>query len=438
VHLQLLWSVILIIVVNYSALTQISPKDSLKAVAFINVNVIPMNRTRVLHNRTVIIRGARITQIGAAPKTRIPKGALIIDGRGNYLMPALADMHTHLYDPDSRSLLSYLISGVTTIRVMNGRPFQLQWREQIRRGELLGPTIYAAGPTIYGRANSSSARAGFKEPTTVGEASQLVAEYKRAGYDFIKVYSFLSPELYAALVGEAEKQDIRVVGHVPWSVGIKGVLAGRQSSVEHLFGYLEALETEESQKRSDVDFRNLFHAIEFREAQLPALARATREAGVWNSPTMVFFEKRLPFSGAREAWEQPALRKLGHENRKKVVRALHVAGAKLLLGTDSGEGQGSVMPDSILDELELLVEAGLTPYEAIKTGTVNAAEYLNALSEFGTVSEGKRADLLIIECNPLSDVRCVRKPVGVMIRGRWLMNHDLKDLAENSRELKQR
>ena len=384
-----------------------------------------MERTQVLNNQTVIIKNGRIARIGSFKKTKVPKGALRIDGGGKYLMPGLVDMHTHLYDTDSRSLLQYLAAGVTTIRVMNGRPHQLEWRERIKRGKLLGPTLYAACPTIYGRANSSSARAGFKEPTTADEAALLVAEYKRAGYDFIKVYSFLPPEIYGAIVKSAGAQDIRVAGHVPWGVGIGGVLAARQSSVEHLFGYLEAVETEESQKRSATDFRNLFHAVEFREDRLAALATATRDAGVWNTPTMVFFEKRLPFSGAREAWENPSLRALGHENRKKVVRALYSAGARLLLGTDSGEGQGSVLPAAILEELGLLAEAGLTPYDAIKTGTSNAADYLNRVDDFGTVTKGKRADLLLIACNPLSDISCVNKQSGVMVRGRWLTKQEL-------------
>ena len=400
--------------------------SSSQVVAFINVNVIPMDRAQILKNQTVIIKNSRIAQIGLAKKTKVPKGVLRIDGSDKYLMPALADMHTHLYNPDSLSLLQYLATGVTTIRVMNGRSYQLQWREQIIRGELLGPTLYAACPTIYGRANSSSARAGFKEPTTADEAAQLVADYKRAGYDFIKVYSFLSPEIYAAIIKTASEQGIRVVGHVPWSVGVRGVIAARQSSIEHLFGYLEAIETEESQKRSDADFRNLFHAVEFHEDQLAALIIATRAAGIWNTPTMVFFEKRLPFSGAREAWENSPLRKLGHENREKVVRALYNAGARLLLGTDSGEGQGSVLPAAILEELELLVEAGLTPYDAIKTGTLNAAEYLNGSNDFGTVTRGKRADLLLIECNPLSNISCVSKQSGIMVRGRWLTKQEIE------------
>jgi imidazolonepropionase-like amidohydrolase len=173
------------------------------------------------------------------------------------------------------------------------------------------------------------------------------------------------------------------------------------------------------------DFRNLFHAVEFYEDRLAALVNATRDVGVWNTPTMVFFEKRLPFSGAKGAWENPSLRKLGHENRAKVVRALYRAGARLLLGTDSGEGQGSVLPVAILEELALLVEAGLTPYDAIKTGTLNAADYLNGSSEFGTVKQGKRADLLLLDCDPLSEITCVNRQSGVMVRGRWLTEEEL-------------
>jgi imidazolonepropionase-like amidohydrolase len=228
----------------------------------------------------------------------------------------------------------------------------------------------------------------------------------------------------------AREHDIEVVGHVPWSVGIVGALNSGQSSVEHLFGYLEEIETEESKKRRATDFRNLFHAIEFHGDRLAALVSATRVAGVWNTPTMVFFEKRLPFSGAKEAWENASLRKLGHENRATIVGALNKSGARLLLGTDSGEGQGSILPAAIVEELALLVEAGLTPYEALKTGTVNAAAYLERSEDFGILTKGMRADLLLIECDPLSNVSCVKEQSGIMISGRWFTKQDLGNMLK--------
>ena len=405
------------------------PEHSI-ASAFINVNVVPMNSEKILTAQTLIVKNGLIAQIGPAAKIKVPRDAVRIEARNKYLMPGLADMHTHLYDTDSRSLLHYLTTGVTTIRVMNGRPHQLAWRERGKRGELVGPNLFIASPTIYGRPNSSSARAGFNEPATPAEAEALVATYKGAGYDFIKIYSFLSPEIYAAIMRSAREHDIEVVGHVPWSVGIVGALNSGQSSVEHLFGYLEEIETEESKKRRVTDFRNLFHAIEFHEDRLAALVSATRVAGVWNTPTMVFFEKRLPFSGAKEAWENASLRKLGHENRATIVGALNKSGARLLLGTDSGEGQGSILPAAIVEELALLVEAGLTPYQALKTGTVNAAAYLERSKDFGILTKGMRADLLLIECDPLSNVSCVKEQSGIMIGGRWFTKQDLSNMLK--------
>ena len=398
--------------------------------AFINVNVVPMDREKILPAQTLIVKNGLIAQIGPVAKIKVPRDAIRIEARNKYLMPGLADMHTHLYDTDSRSLLHYLTTGVTTIRVMNGRPYQLDWRELRKRGELVGPNLFVASPTIYGRANSSSARAGFKEPATPTEAEALIATYKQAGYDFIKIYSFLTPEIYEAIIRAAKKHDIEVVGHVPWSVGIVGALNAGQSSVEHLFGYLEEIETEESRKRRITDFRNLFHAIEFHRDRLTALAGTTRVAGVWNTPTMVFFEKRLPFSGAKEAWENASMRKLGHENRATIVGALNKSGAGLLLGTDSGEGQGSVLPSAIIEELALLVEAGLTPYEALKTGTVNAATYLKQSEDFGTLTKGMRADVLLLECDPLANVRCVQEQSGIMISGHWFTKQDLSKMLK--------
>src|SRR6185295_16663080 len=203
-----------------------------QAIAFINVNVIPFDRERIIAGQTVIVRDGRIVEIGPAEKTRVPAGALQIDGRGKYLMPGLADMHVHLYPgagaPDdlaSQQLQLFLANGVTTIRNMIGKPEHLMLRDRVAKGELLGPAIYTAGPPLLGN-----------NVPTPEAAERIVAEEKKAGYDLLKVHEGLSPETYAAIVATANHVGIPFAGHVTATVGLKRALDAHQTSIEHLDG----------------------------------------------------------------------------------------------------------------------------------------------------------------------------------------------------------
>ncbi|HEX5966759.1 MAG TPA: amidohydrolase family protein, partial [Pyrinomonadaceae bacterium] len=214
-----------------------------RVVAFVNVNVIPMDRERVLRNQTVIVSDGRITSIGDAKRSKPPAGAQIIDGTGKFLIPGLMDMHVHLFSddefPDSlaedefKVMIAY---GVTTIRLMIGTPEQLVLREKSAKGEILAPTVFAASPHLTGR----------KQPngivvTTEAEARAAVTKSKQEGYDFIKVTTYLAPQVYEAIIDEAKKQNIRVVGHADSrTVGLQRALKARQQ-IEHLDAYLEAL-----------------------------------------------------------------------------------------------------------------------------------------------------------------------------------------------------
>ena len=216
--------------------------DSPAVVAFVNVNVIPFDRERILGAQTVIVRDGRITQIGPASNVKVPDGALKIDGRGKYLMPGLADMHVHLYpgagqqnDLASQQLQLFLANGVTTVRNMIGKPEHLLLRDRVAKGELPGPTIYTAGPPMLGNT-----------VPTPADAERAVTEQKKAGYDFIKVHEGLSPETYAAIVATAKRVGIPFAGHVTATVGLKRALEARQTSIEHLDGYLQAMVPDDS------------------------------------------------------------------------------------------------------------------------------------------------------------------------------------------------
>ena len=429
-----------------------------QTIAFINVNVVPFDRERILTAQTVIVRDGRIAEIGPVDKTKVPAGSLQIDGRGKYLMPGLADMHVHLYpgagqenDLASQQLQLFLANGVTTIRNMIGKPEHLRLRERVAKGELLGPSIYTAGPPLLGN----------NVPTP--EAAELaVVDQKKTGYDLLKVHEGLSPETYAAIVATAKRVGIPFAGHVTATVGLKRALEAKQTSIEHLDGYLQALVADDSPVKptpSQVVLGPVLEHID--ESKLPALATATRKAGVWNDPTLTLFklvvsddkpedllkwpEMQYIPAKMREAFAKQKQSTAGHpapaserqryiELRNKVVIALHGAGAKLLVGPDSP--QFFLVPGfGTHRELQSFVDAGLSPYAAIEAATRNPAEYIAEFikgpRDFGTVEVGMRADLILLDANPLQSVGNLSKRAGVMVRGRWLPESELRKMLES-------
>jgi imidazolonepropionase-like amidohydrolase len=431
--------------------------DKPQAIAFVNVNVVPFDRERVLEGQTVIVRDGRIAQIGPASKVKVPAGALKIDGRGKYLMPGLADMHVHLSaQPDlaSQQLQLFLANGVTTVRNMIGKPEHLQLRERVAKGELPGPTIYTAGPPLLGNT-----------VPTPEVAERVVVEQKKAGYDLLKVHEGLTPETYAAIVATAKRAGIPFAGHVTATVGLRRALDAQQTSIEHLDGYLQAMVADDSPVKptgSQVVLGPVLEHID--ESKIPALAAATRKAGVWNDPTLTLFklivsdtspeellkwpEMQYVPAKMREAFAKQKQSTADHpapaeerqrylELRNKMLMALHAAGAKLLIGPDSP--QFFLVPGFATHrELQSFVEAGLTPYEAIEAATRNPGEYfaevMKTPRDFGTVEVGMRADLILLDANPLQSVVNLSQRSGVMVRGRWLPESELRTMLDNIAE----
>jgi imidazolonepropionase-like amidohydrolase len=413
-------------------------------VVFVNVNVVPMEGERILENQTVIIRDGLIEDIGDYLMVEAPADALRIEAQGKYLMPGLVDMHVHVKDPNE--LLLFLANGVTSVRDMWGTtgtqlwmgfPDQLDLRARISRGELLGPTIYASGPIMEGDPPTMPLMPVIRTPQ---EARASVAWQKAQGYDFVKVYDNLTPEAYEAVLLAAQERELPVIGHVPWQVGLDTILSGEQLTIEHLSGYIDP------------------EAAEFiiPEDRLAHYARLTRQAGIWNTPTIVLYQKIGPGSDVEQLEKQPGMeyvspgmralwrlfasrmsKSLTYEGDdypgrideiyKRMTRALYENGAGILLGTDT-DNPYLVPGFSLHDELTHLVDAGLSPYEALASGTRNAAEALGSLDEFGTIEVGKRADLLLLEANPLEDVANANRRIGVMARGEWFSETQLQDM----------
>ncbi|MFH1311965.1 MAG: amidohydrolase family protein [Candidatus Eisenbacteria bacterium] len=420
-----------------------------EAFAFVNVNLVPMDRERIIQNQTIIIQDGRVHKIGPAETVKVPDRATVIDGRDKYLMPGLADMHAHVIEVDQLSVL--IANGVTTVRNMWGEPKHLEWRQRINDGDLLGPTIYTAGAIIDGDPPV------FPESEVVTSPEQariVVSKQREAGYDFLKVYNNLSVEVYDALITAAREDAIPIAGHVPANVGLDHVLAARQRCIEHLDGYEVALASDEC---AHVEKSGLAALIltwtELDRNKIPNIVRQTCEAGTWVCPTLIVYEKWVPLAEVNALLERDEFRylspserefhlpqnsytnsftpeifnavALGNPVRKELTRLLHDGGVRILLGTDCGNPL--VVPGfSIQEELQNFVDAGLTPYEAIKAGTHDAAEFFDAVDEFGTVTVGSRADLILLEGNPLDDVKNIGIRVGVMVRGKWYAESELK------------
>lgn len=418
--------------------------------AFVNVNVVPMDRERVLSGQTVVVRGGRIAEIGPSARVKAPSGATIVDGAGKYLIPGLAEMHAHIPPgpqvPDSvieRVLGLFVLKGVTTVRGMLGDPRHLPYRDRARRGEILSPLIYTSSPSLNGGSMPTGAK-----------AVDSVVKYQQAGYDFMKVHPGIRRPVFDSIVATAQRVGIRFAGHVPLDVGIDRAIEAKFWSVDHLDGFMEGLDPASIGRRFSAEEAGFFglgrvaHADESRIAPLAAKAKA---AGVWMVPTETLMRhvigdfdvetmRRWPemaywSKAGIDAWVQQTtgMRSGGAsaqdrarylDLRKKLIKGLHSAGVGFILGSDAPQ-VWNVPGFSVQRELAYLVDAGLTPYQALETGTRNVALYLGTLASTGTVSEGKRADLVLLDGNPLESVGNVGKQAGVMIGGRWLGKQEI-------------
>ena len=408
--------------------------------AFTNVNVIPMDTERVLEDQTVVVEDGRITTLGPAAATSVPPGATRIDGQGKYLMPGLTEMHGHIpfsnADGEAEDVLMlFVAAGATTVRGMQGHTSQLELRQRITDGAIVGPRLWLAAPALRGNNVPDAAT-----------AERLVREANDQGFDLLKVHEGLSAEAYAAIVRTASEVGLPWGGHVSINVGVPGALAVQQSTIDHLDDYLDAMQPADSPALSATGpDRNRMLAMHADEGKIPELARATREAGVAVVPTQILWEV---LRGARDpatlvgrpenrymdgetvatwtdrataaytnASREAAMREA--ELRQRLLKAMNDEGVLVLMGTDAPQ-IFSVPGFSLHRELPLMVESGMTPYEVLRTGTVNVARFFEIEDRAGTVAVGRNADLLLLDANPLEDIQAVATNAGVMVDGRWL------------------
>jgi len=412
----------------------------------VNVNVVPMNSDVVLEQQTVVVVDDRISVIGHVDKVPIPKGAAIVDGTDRYLMPGLAEMHAHVTstDPDQVDRMStlFIANGITTIRGMLGQPSHLTLRDLLASGEVFGPRLITSGPSLNGRSVSGAA-----------DAEQQVREQKAAGYDFIKVHPGLSKDEFIALAETANEIGMPYAGHVPVAAGVRLALQNDMATIDHLDGYFAAmLPAAEGASGGYGGFFDVMLAGVLNVESIPDIVAATKAAGTWNVPTEVLIEQLIDDTPLVELKSRPEMRYVSEETlenwmaqkkaqlnergfdagtaaraimlRRQLILELHKVGAGLLLGSDAPQ-TFNVPGFSAHRELEALVAAGLSPYEAIRTGTQAVAEFLG--SNGGIVAEGKDADLVLLDSNPLKDIQNSNRIHGVMLRGEWYTATDLQN-----------
>jgi imidazolonepropionase-like amidohydrolase len=435
------WISFLLVVLAVSSGALGTPSASLQSgsqeVAFVNVNVIPMTSDRVLEGQTVLVRGDRIVQVGAAGKVKVPESAVKVDGAGKYLIPGWAEMHGHIPPPSAPReftesvLFLYIANGVTTVRGMLGASGQLELREKAKRGEIWSPTLYLAGPSFNDNSVNSPQ-----------EAIDKVRQQKQEGWDLLKIHPGVKLDEYDAMAKTAKEVGIRFAGHIPADVGLAHALEMGQETVDHLDGYIEHLKADSA----PVD-----------EAKLAEIVRKTKEVGAWVVPTMALWEtvigaadvetmraypelKYMPpqqietwTNSFRRTTSNPQFNKKRADqiaaNRKRLLKALQDGSVRVLFGTDAPQ-MFSVPGFSVHREMAHMLKCGLTPYQILQSATKNVGDYFKAKDSFGTIEVGKRADLILVTGNPLKDISTIANRAGVMVRGRWLPEEEIQKRLE--------
>jgi len=404
--------------------------------AFVDFNVVPMDRDVVLPHQVVVVRGAFIDRIGPVGSIEVPRGATIIEGNGEqYLAPGLTDAHVHLRDRYEAWLPLFIANGVTTVFNLEGRPSHLDLKRRIWEGALEGPTVYTSGPFV-------------QEPDvrTPSDARNTVARQAALGYDFVKVHGNLSAETYRTLTDAGRELGIPVIGHAPRNLPFSAVLENRQVALTHAE---EILQTE-------------LQSLD--PAGVAAVARGMADAGTWLMPTLAHFHSVADQWGSPAAVEAAlATEQAGYlpqslrsdwqaanvylgvdaadrsrleamdDFHRPIIRALYAAGVPMMAGTDAPIP--TMAPGfSLHSEVEALRDVGLTGYDALATATVNPGrfirEYVAAGVHFGTLEQGARADILLLEADPRLAATTLRRPQGVMVRGRWYERSDLDRLLQ--------
>jgi len=419
---------------------------------FENVTAITMKDGKILEGMTVRIRNGEIDNVfntkifiefcETDDKAMCLKAGTVIDGTGKYLVPGLAEMHGHIpeateIDQDLEDLLFlYLSQGVTTVRGMLGNDGQFELRDKINAGEVLGPTLYLGGPSFNGNSVSSP-----------NQARKMVRDQVAEGWDFLKIHPGLTLAEYNAMADEAKSQGITWGGHVPEDVGLARALEAGQRTIDHLDGF-------------DIFTNGVTNPLD--QNRLDEAVRMMLETGAYVVPTNHLWETLLglPKKDELEAMDElkyvtPATRRSNRSryggqssgqdlidarqnagNRRHILKVLSEAGAGILLGSDAPQLY-SVPGFSLHREMKAMTEAGIGPEAILRAGTAAVGEFFADKDTFGMIAPGQRADLILLDQNPLENIANMDSIAGVMVRGNWLSREEidarLKEIEERNK-----
>jgi imidazolonepropionase-like amidohydrolase len=411
------------------------------AIALDHVAVIDVRSGVVATDQMLVMVGRRIAAVGRSGAVATPPDALVLNATGKFVIPGLWDMHVHLRDPAYLELL--VAEGITGVREMGNDPALVgEWRDRIAAGRLTGPRIVMAGRILDGP-SPTWPRISYAIHDAE-EARHFVQVSKRDGADFIKVYNGLSREAYFAILAEAKRLGLTVAGHVPFSITAAEASDGGQRSIEHLTGVLETCTSQPN--ATAVIARGEWFLANFDPRRADSLFARFARNNTWQVPTLVVKQSFARIKGPEDqkdprlrfipvhlsdAWdpsrdlrmkgspERFAVRQRLFEKDLALVREMRRAGVPFLAGTDLGNPY--IFPGfSLHDELGLLVQAGLTPLEALQAATLRPAEFLGESDSLGTVEPGKAADFVLLDANPLDDIANIRKIDAVCVKGTLL------------------
>ena len=424
-----------------------------------NVSILPMTSEEVLSPQDVFIRDGKIISIG---KSIPSKTAKVIDGTGKFLMPGLTEMHAHIpivaRDGEAvvkETLFLYLSQGVTNIRGMLGDPYHLELRKLANEKRILSPRIYTSSPSLNG--------VSIKTPE---EAIEKVKQYKKEGYDFLKIHPGIKIEVWDAVEQTAKAVGIPYAGHVPVEVGIHRALDAKYKTIDHMDGYLEGLVPPYA--RVDPTANGFFgynftdlldeklmeelvdKTVKNKVAVIPTQTLFSR----WFSPTPIeelanAEEMKYMSPKTRYTWVQSKKRYSGGEDftkerwerffqiRTKLLQMMDKKGVTFLLGSDAPQ-VFNVPGFSIHHEMQEMANAGISNYKILESGTSSPAAFFGASGEYGVIKKDATADLILLNGNPLEDISQAKNIVGVMLGKKWLskdfIKKELEKIALNYKE----
>jgi hypothetical protein len=420
------------LVVTFAAAPTISGAQSCEdrpVIVFVGADVLTMTDSILRPRQNVLVRHGRIDAVGA---TSIPSDACRIDARNKVLLPGLADMHVHT---SAREMPLFLANGITLIREMNGSPRHLALRDSLAAGTMLGPRLLVASTLLTGR----TWPVRFRLIENVNAAEAAAREIKSAGYDYLKIYDGLTREQYDVLATLGRSLGIPLDGHIPENVGLARVLETGQS-LQHMDKIAVAVAGHLPDPSKLDEAARLFSGRAawvtptLASLRVLDLSGTTEYAARFRNPEMAYVDssslgwwRSFVRSGTRQASASAY-----YQFQVSLLKVLRTSGARFLLGTDAANPM-MVAGFSLHEEMQVLVDdGGFSRYDVLLAGTRNPAQFLGDTLG-GQVRTGARADLLLVDGNPLNDLATLKRPIGVMIGGRWLDRDGLDAILLASR-----